>query len=132
MATSKSTTFGAKVNSHVMGPPHDPIEAIRPYTGKKLNMKNKSAFKFGFVAHLIGYDLVDVLMDDEAAKTKNNKIYLILIAAPQSNQYVLVNKTSTPAQAWAALKSFYWKKGGHSILLLAQKIRHLKMADGED
>lgn len=121
IATSKSTTFGAKVNSQVIGPLHDLIQAIELYIGKKLNGKNQSVFKFGFVAHLIRYDLINVLIDDEAGKTKSNKIYSILIAALKSSQFVLVNKSLTPAQMRAALKSFYRKKRGQSIRLLTQK-----------
>jgi hypothetical protein len=131
MATSKSTTFDAKINSQVVGPLHDPIQAIRPYTEEKFNRKNWSAFEFGFVAHLIGYDLVDILLNDGVGKAKDNKIYLIFIASLESSEFVLVNKTSTSAQAWAALKSIYQKKRGQSVLLLTQKFRHAKMVDGE-
>lgn len=101
-----------------MGPLHDSIQAIRPYTRKKLNGKDWSAFKFGFVAHLIGSDFWEVLANDAAGRVKNNKIYSILIATLESSQFELVNKTSAPAQAWLALKSFYRKKGRQSMLLL--------------
>lgn len=99
MAPLESTTSGAEVNSQVMGPLYDPIQAIEPYIDEKLNWKNWSVFEFGFVAHLIEYDLVNVLINDKAGKTKNNKIYLILIVALESNQFVLVNKTSKLALA---------------------------------
>jgi hypothetical protein len=101
-----------------MGPHHDPIHAIRPYTSGKLNGKNWSAFEFRFVAHILGYDLVGILLSDEGEKATNNKLYSILVAALDSSQYILVNKTWTQSQAWAALKSFYRKKGGQSMLLL--------------
>lgn len=104
-----------------MGPLHDLIQAIWPYTDKKLNGKNWSAFKFGFVAHLISYDLGEVLANNAVGSVKNKKIYLILIATLESSQFVLVNKTSTLAQACFVLKSFYWKKAGHSMLLLTHK-----------
>jgi hypothetical protein len=55
------------------------------YTSKKFNTKNWSAFIFGFVAHLIGYDLKDVLTNHVVERVKNNKIYLILIAALDSS-----------------------------------------------
>jgi hypothetical protein len=101
-----------------MDPIHNPIQAIRPYTGKKFNGKNCSALKFGFVAHRIRYNLKDVHVNDATRKVKNNKIYLILIATLESSQFVLVNKISTLAQAWLAIKSFYKKKGGQLVLLL--------------
>lgn len=75
MTTSESTATNAKVNSQVIDPLDDPIQAILPHIEKKLNGKNWSAFEFGFVAHLIEYNLVNVLIDDEAGKAKNNKIY---------------------------------------------------------
>ena len=68
-----------------MGPHHDPIHAIRPYTGEKLNGKNWSAFEFGFVAHLIGYDLIEVLINDDGGKAINNKVYSILVASLESS-----------------------------------------------
>jgi hypothetical protein len=112
MATLASSTSKAETSSQqIMDPHHDSIHAIRPHTGEKLNGKNWSAFEFGFVAHLIGYDLVGILLSKEREKAINNKVYSILVATLDSNQYVLIKKTSTSVQAWASLKSFYRKKG---------------------
>ncbi|KMS65261.1 hypothetical protein BVRB_037770, partial [Beta vulgaris subsp. vulgaris] len=48
-----------RTTSQVMGP-----DAIRAYTGEKINGKNWGAFEFGFTAHLIGYGLLDTLSRD--------------------------------------------------------------------
>lgn len=111
MATLDYTTRGAKSTSHVVDLLPDSIQAIWPYTSKKKNGKNWSVFKFGFVALLIQYNLREVLINNVAGRVKNNEIYLVLIATLESSQFVLVNKTSTLAQAWLALKSFYLRRG---------------------
>lgn len=110
MATLEYTTSGAKSTSQVLGPLHDSIQVIWPYIGEKLNGMNVSTLRFEFAAHLIKYDLKDVLVNNRVEKVKNNKISLILLVALASNQFLLVNKTSTSTQAWSALKSFYQKK----------------------
>lgn len=133
MATPASSTSEAETSlQQVMGPHHKLIHAIRLYTGEKLNRKNWSAFEFRFTTHFIRYDLVAIFLSEEGEKIFQNKVYSILAAALESSQFVLVNKTLTSAQAWVALKSFYRKKGGQSILLLMQKFRHAKMLDGKD
>jgi hypothetical protein len=113
--------------SQVMGP-----DVVRAYTGEKLNGKNWSAFEFGFTAHLVGYNLGEALSEDMADKATQNKVFSTLIAALESSQYVLVNKTKTPVEAWTALKAFYRKRSGQSILILTQKFRHVKLAEDGD
>ena len=115
-------------SSQVMGP----ARSIRAYTGEKLNGKNWGAFEFGFKAHLIGYNLVQALERDMEDEGIQNKVFSVLIAALESSQYPLVNKTRAPAATWAALKSFYRKQSGQSRLLLTQRFRHAKMIEGED
>lgn len=53
------------------------------------------------MAHFIGFDLREVLIDDVGGKAKNNKVNSIFIAALKSSQFVLVNKASTPTMAWS-------------------------------
>lgn len=135
MATPTSSTSveaEAMSSQQIMGLHQDSIHVIRPYTKETFSGKNWSAFEFEYIAHLIGYNLVAVLYSKEWEKSTQNKVYFISITTLKSNQFVLVNKASTLAQACAALKSFYCKKGGQSVLLLMQKFRHAKMMDSED
>lgn len=49
------------------------------------------------MAHLIEYNLKEVLTSDVRGNAQLNKVYLILIATLESSQFVLVNKTTTLA-----------------------------------
>lgn len=111
---------------------HDPVEVIWPYTRKKLNGKNLSAFEFSFMTHLIKYNLKEVFCNDVGKKARLNKVHFILIAAPKSSQFVLVYKISTSSMVWLALKSFYQKESKRFVLLYIQKFWHTKMMLGED
>lgn len=116
-----------------MGPLHnDPVQAIQPHINEKLYCKNCSTFEFGFMVHLIEYNLKKVLTVDARGKAQLKKVYSILIATLESSQFVLVNKTSTLAIAWSPLKSFYRKRGGQFVLLLTQFFWYTKMVEGED
>lgn len=49
------------------------------------------------MAYLIGYDLKKVLTNNVGGKAQLNKVYLILIVALESSQFLLVKKDHNPS-----------------------------------
>lgn len=127
VAAQTAQVGASQQTAQVMGPARIPA-----YTGDKLNGRNWAAFEFGFTSHLMGFDLLTVLLEDTDDKAIQNRVFSILIAAIESSQYTLVSKTRDPKTAWSSLKAFYRKKSGQSRLLLTQRFRHAKMDENSD
>ena len=105
------------------------------FKGERLRgSSNYTTWEFCFRVHLQGRGADELIKETHVITTKEEKlakqVFAELVAAVEPNVVIEVMGTSTPAQAWKALKERFASQSTAHVIAMGQRLRDKEFTGG--